>query len=201
MSNKLTTFLLFLILKSICSIEWKCVQGCSLPTIETNRMYCQTLGNKNGNEIVSESYYNMMPMPNKNKFFTGVFSYYDSTSSHYQSYGLSVSGVSANSWIYSNTWNTIYKNTMIRVYVNLTHVTDTKIKVDTIFSLFDTEFVIGQSTEYLTYDQPTFGYISLAKFRANIGDTYSDTGKIYIYDAYTQHNGEPLNLITKNIYH
>lgn len=191
-SNLICLLLLLYNLKLCNSVEWKCAEGCNIPTLESNRIYCQSLGNKNNNVIMSTSYYDMMPTATEYKFFTGVFSYYDSTSTHYHSYGLGVTGVNANSGIYSSDWNTIYKNTMIKVYIKISYVSPTEVKVETTYSLFDTGVVIGTDTSSITSSSERFGYIGTAKFSADIGDTYSDTGRIYIYDAYTQHNGKQL---------
>lgn len=190
--------LYFLILMKLCfSIDWKCLQSCDSPVLDIdNGIYCKTLGSKSGNEISAVNYYDLMPSQGQFKYFTSVFKYVDG-SNYYHSYGMYITGVSESSDIYGGSGSAIYRNTKIKLYVKISYISSSSVSVDTTFSILETGQIIGQTINRV-YNSDRFGFIKNAQIVAEIGDSYSNTAKIYVYDRYTKLNGFPV-LYTKNV--
>lgn len=171
------TFLLLNFLNLNFSLIWECTDGCNEPTIEYNSIYCQNAGTKDSTNIESINYYNMMPTGNQQKYFTSVFKFYDLYSSHYHTNGLIIGQISRGLTDITNTWNTPYKNTMIRVEI-LTFFENSDLMVKSTYYTHNDNNIIGSDT--IKVETNMYDFVRYAKFTAHIGDTYSSSGRIYI---------------------
>ena len=183
--------ILLAIISQVTSVTWRCSQGCDEPLNENDVYSCVVAGNKDANTIVTEDFYSMFPSEDRNVSFICNFRYYDPSSNHYHSYGCRFGRLSGSTYDFYSSWNSPYKNQILTTYVK-TFIHDDEIYMQTIY-YSPSNTLLSDVTRLVNVED--YPYLSHSQFLADVGDSYSNSARIYIHDFSTNAVVAPMKFI------